>query len=233
MRIQFYIQRRPSQDAAVYTEELSYETENENATVATALTELNISCIDASGKTFSPILWECSCLQKKCGACAMVINGRPALACDFFLRNAKNHKITLEPLHKFPLIGDLKVDRSILMANLSTMKQWAASDSSYSGKGQELAYQASGCLQCGCCLEVCPNVAIGEPFYGAAAFVPATRLLAALDASKQEEIRQEYRKHVYAGCGKSLACEKICPAGLEVGKLLANSNAAAVWRRKL
>ncbi|MDR2795780.1 MAG: fumarate reductase iron-sulfur subunit, partial [Spirochaetaceae bacterium] len=39
--------------------------------------------------------WECSCLQKKCGACAMLINNTPALACDTKLHNDARKVIEL------------------------------------------------------------------------------------------------------------------------------------------
>lgn len=55
---------------------------------------------------------------KMCGACAMVINGVPRLACSAFLRDIKGDELTLEPLSKFPVIDDLIVDRSIIESNL-------------------------------------------------------------------------------------------------------------------
>ena len=41
----------------------------------------------------------------------------------------------------------------------------------------------------------------------------------------------EYNEHIYKGCGKSLACKDICPAGIDMDKLLSKSNAVAVWKR--
>ena len=53
-------------------------------TVATALRELNDRnpLTDMDGNPAAEIQWECNCLQKKCGACAMLVNGLPMLACD-------------------------------------------------------------------------------------------------------------------------------------------------------
>ena len=48
----------------------------------------------------------------------MVINGRPALACETFLRDLKGEVITVEPLKKFPTISDLVVDRGVIQENL-------------------------------------------------------------------------------------------------------------------
>ena len=92
-------------------------------TVADLLRSLNEQeeIKDASGEIADPVGWECSCLEKKCGACAMLINGRPALACGVFLKIAasepskrgfrKRGEVVLEPLSRFPVVRDLMVDR--------------------------------------------------------------------------------------------------------------------------
>ena len=203
-------------------ESWSYEPRDRSETAATALTRLNEVLDD-------PIRWECSCLQKKCGACAMVINGVPKLACDAFLRDYK--KLRLEPLRKFPVVADLIVDRSVMRENLQALHLWFEGEAQISGRSGELAYEASRCLQCGCCLEVCPNFSADGLFTGMAGGIPMARLLAELPQKQREEAARLYRERVFEGCGKSLACRNVCPAGLDIDELLVNSNAAAVWKR--
>ena len=228
------ILRRKSASGDPYWQSFLYEPEAEAETVATALTSLNerTDLRDAAGEPAPPIRWECSCLQKKCGACAMVINGRPGLACDARL-SAYKKTIRLEPLRKFPVIADLIVDRSVLQENLAAMKLWFTEKTVQHQRASEVGYEASRCLQCGCCLEVCPNFDPEGAFFGMAAAVPVTRLLAELPASQREEMSRLYREHVFEGCGKSLACRNICPAGIDIEEMLVNSNAAAVWKRIL
>lgn len=234
MKFEIKVLRRESPDAESYWQSFLFETENENATVAFALEKLNRTkdLIDAEGRAAAPIRYECSCLQKKCGACAMRINGRPGLACDAELRKfAKKGQIVLEPLRKFPVVADLIVDRSILFENLRVMQMWISGPGKVSEKQSDEAYEAARCLQCGCCLEICPNFYPGGAFFGMASFVPATRLISAMTPGEQQDIRKNYLKHVYEGCGKSLACRDVCPAGIDADRLLSKSNAAAVWRR--
>ena len=232
--MQIEILRRRSAGEAPYVQRFWYEPEQAAETVATALTKLGerSDLRDAEGASAAPIRWECSCLQKKCGACAMVINGRPGLACNARLSEYKNH-LRLEPLRKFPVVADLIVDRSALYEALATLRLWFEGEAAINQTAAELGYEASRCLQCGCCLEVCPNYMPGGKFAGMAGAVPMARLLAEAPASQMGELSRLYRNRVFEGCGKSMACRNICPAGIPIDDLLVNSNAIAVWKRLL
>lgn len=208
---------------AAHWERYPYEAAEETETAATALTHLNETLED-------PIRWECNCLQKKCGACAMVVNGKPMLACQARLADFPKG-LRLEPLKKFPLIQDLMVDRSTMRDDLRDLRLWFAEDAVRKDGALSASYEASRCLQCGCCLEVCPNFLPGERFSGMAAGVPMARLLAQLPESQKKEAARLYRDQIYEGCGKSLACRGVCPAKIDIDSLLAGSNAVAVWKR--
>jgi succinate dehydrogenase / fumarate reductase iron-sulfur subunit len=228
------IKRQREKNEESYWQTIEYVCENEETeTVATVLRAIENGKVmrDAEGNTLTPIAWECSCLQKKCGSCAMLIDGRPNLACSYFLKNHKGKQpIVIEPLTKFPVVRDLIVDRSIMRQNLKNIQAWmtdkaAATDE----KNVEIMYEASRCLQCGCCLEVCPNFCGGGDFFGAAAAVPVSRIVNAADRKSQKEMKNNYNKYVYNGCGKSLACQNICPEKINVDKLLSRTNARTRW----
>ena len=233
MEVVIEIRRQEDAESSPYFQSIRLTLEKENLTVASLLREINADSDirDIEGKKVSYIGWECSCLQKKCGACAMLVNGKPKLACDTFLRDyERKGRLTLAPLSKFPVIKDLIVDRGILYNNLKDIKNYLEEEAGLTDKNTDTAYEASRCLMCGCCLEVCPNFYVGGNFYGAASFVPAARLLTALGKGGAEELKREYKEHIYKGCGKSLACKDICPAGIDMDKLLSKSNAVAVWK---
>ena len=89
---------------------------------------------------------------------------------------------------------------------------------------------------CGGCELADPNAAAGlisnaPEIVRWLAGIPMARLLAELPQKQREEAARLYRERVYEGCGKSLACRNVCPAGLDIDELLVNSNAAAVWKR--
>jgi succinate dehydrogenase / fumarate reductase iron-sulfur subunit len=58
-----------------------------------------------------------------------------------------------------------------------------------------------------------------------------SRLIARLPKEQRKQIAGSYKKGVYNGCGKSLACRDVCPAEIKIDELLVKSNAAAVWNR--
>ena len=110
MKINVKIKRQKNSESTPYWQSFVYEGEGK-LTVADLLAELNTSepLLTADGQIAERIIYETSCHEKKCGACAMLINGIPRLACAVFLTSAldKNNTLTLEPLSKFPVVKDL------------------------------------------------------------------------------------------------------------------------------
>lgn len=218
------IKRQCSPETAPYWQEFQY-TGSRNVSVAHVLDVLNDTddLTDIHGDTVRRIRWECSCMQKICGACAMIICGKPALACDTFLSELKTEELVLEPLSKFPVISDLIVDRSIIQQNLVQAGMYEIPGTSAAPNLQEHRYQISKCLKCGLCLEVCPNYHRGEQFYGAILANDAF-LLYSRKGERKQEIRKAYRKHFENGCSTSLACMEICPMKMETLSSIARMN---------
>ena len=105
-----------------------------DTTIARALELLNSRGVltDCEGNRAEPIAWDCACLEKKCGACAMVIGGKPRLACAVRLEDAADAAgwVTLEPLKKFPCVRDLQTARERLFDTLTEMELWLEADAS-------------------------------------------------------------------------------------------------------
>uniref|UniRef100_UPI003D7D2A59 2Fe-2S iron-sulfur cluster-binding protein n=1 Tax=Butyricicoccus sp. TaxID=2049021 RepID=UPI003D7D2A59 len=141
------IKRQRSAQDTLYWQTFLCENEG-NASVADVLRELNARTplCDADGAPAQLIGWECSCLVRKCGACAMRINGIPRLACSVFLRDIKNATIVLEPLSKFPLVRDLIVDRRVLFDRLKEMQVWLEGEAQKNARTHAARYQSARCL---------------------------------------------------------------------------------------
>lgn len=209
MKVKILRQRSPSE--APYWQEFEYE-KKPDQTVAGLLDELNHTpgLKDINGEEAFAIHWDCSCLQGMCGACAMVINGQPALACESFLRDIKEDTLTVEPLKKFPVIRDLTVDRSIIYENLQKANAFIEEYQGSDPKEHDHQYAVGKCLKCGLCLEVCSNYKSGERFYGAA-FANDCYLINRRSSKHKAEIREAYKEHFAAGCSKALSCIDVCP----------------------
>lgn len=207
---------------------------SENTSIAAVLTELNSRSplVDINGKETTPIAWECSCMVRKCGACAMRINDIPRLACSTFLNTLKSKKVILEPLSKFPIVQDLIVDRFVIFENLKKLNLWLESEAYMTDYTHEQRYQSARCLMCGCCLEICPNFSTKGDFYGAIAPVNAYHILnEEQDSEHYKAIAVQYRQNYFEGCGKSLSCQNICPVRIPVEELMVRSNAASIWKK--
>lgn len=145
------IQRYDKTSRKSWWQSFRYESERQHVTVADALQELNCRnpLIDTDGNIAAEIKWECNCLQKKCGACAMLVNGLPMLACDANLEDDSHETIELAPLSKFPVVEDLIVDRKIMFDNLKKMQVWL-------DKRADIAWDLEGTRNTSTCIDLDP-----------------------------------------------------------------------------
>lgn len=215
------VKRQKSFDEKPYIEEYEIDVEG-HVSVATVLKELN----DNNNANIS---WEAGCMNRKCGACAMVINGRPSLACSTFVNELKGNEIVIEPLSKFPVVKDLIVDKTVIFDRLKNLEIFLEKDASNNNDTRDLRYMSSKCMMCGCCLEVCPNFNVNSEFTGALGAVNAYRIIN--QEEKSHYMHDKYKKSFYKECAKSLSCQNICPAGIEVDELTARTNAALIWNK--
>lgn len=220
------VKRQDNSDSPSYYQEFEYEGNNK-ISVAAVLAKINSEIKE------NPISYEGGCMCKKCGACAMRINGRPALACEVFLDTIKGNEIVLEPFTKFPVIKDLVVDRRSMFENLKKLEIWLNEDADMKKKTANARYQSAKCLMCGCCLEICPGYSKDGIFAGSMAAVNTFRIMdQETDPEHRKKLKENYKAAFYKGCAKSLSCHSICPAGLSVEELTARTNAALMWWKK-
>lgn len=190
----------------------------------------NDDVFDAEGNPTTRIGWECSCMQGVCGACAMVVNNQPVLACETFIRDFKSDTIEIRPLRKFPVKHDLIVDRSAIQENLARANVYIESyDPDDTGgqakQAQRLLhqYEVAKCLKCGLCLEICPNYTNGRNFFGAL-FANDCYLVTMRNKSKASEIKAHYDRHFARDCSKALSCMDVCPAQITTIASIAHLN---------
>lgn len=157
----------------------------------------------------------------------MLIDGMPQLACDAKLNADTREHMELMPLEKFPVVEDLIVDRKVMFDNLERLQVWMEDKTQIFVKDIENVSEASKCLQCGCCLEICTSFFPGSEFAGTASLVPMARVLRNLSKNREEGMHKAYRKYIFEGCEKYNACHHVCPARIDIAGLMAHTDAAA------
>lgn len=117
-----------------------------------------------------PVSFRYGCRFKKCGLCAIEVNGKPRLACRTPLRDG----MTLRPLRTLPNISDLVVDRDPAFNALLPFKPWLALEKPLDKlprlKDSPEHQALMKCNECLGCLSTCPtyrhdNPALGGPFH--------------------------------------------------------------------
>jgi len=139
-----------------------------NLNVISILQKIAIQATTTSGKSTTPVAWDCNCLEEVCGACTMLVNGKTRQACSALvdrLLEDNPEGIELLPMSKFPVVRDLVVERGRMFRSLERVNSWIPVDDYYDrGPGpresqsqQQVRYPLSECMTCGCCVEACPQ----------------------------------------------------------------------------
>ncbi|NTW05510.1 MAG: fumarate reductase iron-sulfur subunit [Peptococcaceae bacterium] len=171
------------------------------------------------------------CRAAICGSCAMLINGKPRLACKTLTSDLKGD-IVLMPLPVFKLLGDLSVDTGSWFREITIKTQaWIHTESTFNPELTELPmenslaneiYEAERCIECGCCIAGCVTANLRENFLGAAGVNKVARFI--IDPRDRRETR-DYFEIIGSddgtfGCMSLMACEDNCPMELPLQKQL-------------
>ncbi|SEM36164.1 succinate dehydrogenase subunit B [Mesobacillus persicus] len=230
--VRFIIARQDTPESAPYDEEfvLDYRP---GMNVISALMEIRRNPVNVKGENTTPISWDMNCLEEVCGACSMVINGKPRQSCTALVDKLEQ-PIRLEPMKTFPVIRDLQVDRSRMFDSLKRVKAWIPIDGTYDlGPGPRMperkrqwAYELSKCMTCGVCLEACPNVNSKSEFIGPAP-LSQVRLFNAHptgEMNKAERLEAIMGDGGLSNCGNSQNCVQSCPKGIPLTTSIAALN---------
>lgn len=231
-KVYLKIKRQQSSQSVPYWEEfeIAYRP---GMNVIIALMDIQKNPVTKEGKKTAPVAWDCNCLEEVCGACTMLVNGSVRQSCTALI-DKLSQPIRLEPMTKFPVIRDLKVDRSRMFEALKRVKAWIPIDGTYqmgpgpriSPSDQRIAYKLSECMTCGCCLEACPQYNERSDFIGAAA-LSQVRLF---NLHPTGQLQKEARLEAIMGeggiedCGNAQNCVEVCPKKIPLTTSIAALN---------
>lgn len=175
-----------------------------------------------------PVHFDHDCREGICGACSMVINGKPhgpksaITTCQLHMRSFKDgDSITIEPwrARAFPVVKDLVVDRSafdrIIQAGgfigVGTGGTPDANEIPIPKRIADSAMDAAQCIGCGACVAACKNAS-------AMLFTSAKiSQLAVLPQghperrSRVENMFAQMDSEGFGACTNTGACEAECP----------------------
>jgi fumarate reductase iron-sulfur subunit len=179
------------------------------------------------------------CRAGICGSCAMMVNGRPRLACRTLTQDLPR-ETTLAPLPFFELIGDLSVDTGKWMRGMSErLETWLHAREKEPDLGKiearmapdlaDAIYELDRCVECGCCVAACGSAQMRHDFIGAVGMGKIARFRldprdTRTDAHYFDLIGDD--DGVF-GCMSLLACHDVCPKSLPLQTQI------AFLRRKL
>ncbi|MCL2823673.1 MAG: succinate dehydrogenase iron-sulfur subunit [Polyangiaceae bacterium] len=211
-------------------------------TVLDALIGIREDPRTVDGRGVSPVVWDCSCGEGRCGACAVLINGRAGLSCEVLVDEVspKGQVVVVEPLTKFAVVRDLVVDRSKVFGDLLRLMGWVGVDVCRdTGEGlvegdedQAVRSELSQCVMCGCCLEVCPNVNDSSEYVGAAVInrVRYLGLYPGIDGLSGERLDGLMGRGGVVDCGKAQVCADVCPKGVPLVESIGQMSRATTRR---
>ncbi len=203
---------------------------NEHMSFLEMLDVLNQELIDEKKE---PVAFEHDCREGICGACSMVINGRPhgplggTTTCQLHMRhfNSGDH-IWIEPFRAkaFPVIRDLVVDRSsferiIQAGGFISVNTGQAVDGNTIPIEKDRAacsFDAAACIGCGACVAACPN---GSAMLFTAAKVSHLGLLPQGAVETERRVQSmvlQMDKEGFGKCSNTYACEAECPKEISV-----------------
>ena len=164
-----------------------------------------------------------SCRMAICGSCGMMINGKPELSCQTFLRDLLPGPVRVEALAHFPIERDLVVERrgfrrasSRASSPTSSRRSRARStQGEYLQTPQQLEQfeQFSSCINCMLCYAACPQFGLDPEFTGpgrARAAAPLQRRFARRRPRRSAWSSLNAEEGVWS-CTAVGYCSEVCP----------------------
>jgi fumarate reductase iron-sulfur subunit len=169
------------------------------------------------------LMFDFVCRAAVCGSCALLVNGRPGLACKTLTQDLPQG-VTLMPLPVFKLVGDLSVDTGLwFFKSLNTrIEAWIHASQPFDPKAAEermdnpaalKIYEAERCIECGCCIAACAIANMRDDFLGAAGFNHVARFL--IDPRDERSPSRFFEvvgtDEGIFGCIGLMGCDFFCP----------------------
>ncbi|MCW6160274.1 MAG: succinate dehydrogenase iron-sulfur subunit [Candidatus Micrarchaeales archaeon] len=167
-----------------------------------------------------------SCRMGICGSCAMVINGKPRLACETKIFDLGD-EIAVGPMRGEPILRSLVTDFDDFFEKHSEVLPWLVKKDSnrrFNDKteSRQTAAQRDSylpfaeCIKCGLCVDACPVANTNKKFLGPQALAQAYRYdLDSRDEGREQRLERLDSLEGAWGCEFSGSCSVVCPKSVD------------------
>jgi len=180
----------------------------------------------------SSLAWRFSCRMGVCGSCAMLINGKPGLACNTQILDITRQALTLAPLPNFTIIRDLVSDLEPLFAKHRRIQPYMKRADSEEMLSETREYyqtprqledylQFTFCIKCGACMAACPTMATDREYLGPMPLTQAYRYSKdTRDDGFDDRKRTVAVSHGVFSCHYAGECSNVCPKGVDPARAI-------------
>ena len=162
-----------------------------------------------------------SCRMAICGSCGMMLNGKPALSCQTFVRDLLPGPIRIEALAHFPIERDLVVGVEGFVKKLEGIKPYlipkerrTLAQGEYLQTPEQLhrIEQFSSCINCMLCYAACPQFGLDPDFTGPGVLALLHRYNAdSRDGGSAQRMEVLNAEEGVWSCTAVGYCSEVCP----------------------
>ncbi len=157
-----------------------------------------------------------SCRMGICGSCAAVVNGKPVLLCQTYMKDVKQ-PVKIEPLRNFPIVRDLVIDIDDAFEKIASTQPYIdrmekTKEIRQTPAERKKLEKTSQCIKCMICYSACPVYGLDKKFVGPAASAIAQRYI-----TDSRNLHPEKQIDAISGdegvwkCSFVGACSSSCP----------------------
>jgi len=185
-------------------------------------------------ENYEPIAFRFHCRSGVCGACGVMLNGQPVLACRTYVD--KPGEVVIEPLKNFNVIRDLVVDRRPALEQTIKLEPWLIRSQKpgdfekivWPLEEREKFYLLATCRECYLCRAACPAAEVGfrkpeiTKYPGPKFYMRdlATRFFDPRDEAKDlrvVKLKDDVDAYACTTCRK---CWEVCPREFEIPEII-------------
>ena len=166
-----------------------------------------------------------SCRMAICGSCGVMVDGKPRLSCQTFVRDLLPGPVRVEALAHFPIERDLVVDISGFMRKLEAIKPYLIPKQTRTlaeGEHLQTPHQLaqfesfSDCINCTLCYAACPQFGLDAEFTGPGVLALLHRYNAdSRDGGRAERMPMLNAEEGVWTCTAVGYCSVVCPKGVD------------------